>query len=696
MNFEIITEKPLWFIFLCLTLGALYAIVLYRKEHLLGEIRPWLKKLMAAFRFIVVSLLAFLLLSPLIRTVFRETEKPIIIIAQDNSQSILTGTDSLTFTKSYSPSFNKMIEDLKEKYQVRTFSFGDKVVDNINYSFSDKQTDISKLLEDAALKFTNRNVGGVILASDGLYNTGSNPLYVENNLKVPVYTIALGDTTVRKDIVISKVNHNRIAFLGNTFPMEIIVDARQCNGEKAELTIKKDSAVLFQRTINIAGNKYHLSVPVFLEAKQKGIQQLKIKISELQNEISLTNNITNVFIEVTESKQKVLIVANAPHPDISALKSIIESNQNYEVKQQFIKDFNESANEYNLVILHQLPSSDNTSMVLFEKIKTGDVSLLYIIGAQTNINTLNQLSTGVNISEGRNQLNEVLAIAANDFSLFTVSDELMHFISTLPPLSSPFGMYRSNSNIYTLLYQQIGSVKTEQPLLFFNQQGKQKIGVLAGEGIWRWRLKEFSENNNSNFTNDLVTKIVQYLSVKEKKTPFRISYKNNFSENEPLQFDAELYNESGELVNTPEIKMIITDSEKKSYPFAFSKTGNAYTLNAGNLPVGNYKFKAEIKLGDKLYAENGEFSISPLQLESSETTANHQLLYAMSEKSGGKMVYPAHMNELVKMIESREDVKPVVYTQKKLKDLINLKWVFTLLIFFLTAEWFLRKRSGAY
>jgi len=695
LNFEIITEKPWWFIVFCLVIGFLYAWILYRKENLLHDVHQWLLRLMAVFRFLLVFLLAFLLMSPLIRTVFREVEKPIIIVAQDNSQSILTGKDS-SFSKSYAESLNKIIDEMKKNYDVRPFSFGDKVQDKINFDFTERQTDISKLFEELSLKFANRNVGAVILASDGLYNTGSNPLYANDHLKAPVYTIALGDTTVKKDVLISRVNHNRVAFLGNTFPMEVSIDASQCSGEKAELTIEKDSAVLFHKTVEISGNKYHASVPVFLEAKMKGIQHYKIKISSLQNEISLHNNVADVFIDVTESKQKVLIVANAPHPDIAALKSIIESNQNYEVKSDLIKDFKGNLNEYNLVILHELPSNENSEGSLFDQLKANDVSVFYILGAATNPNALNELGTGISISESRGKLSEAQASPAKDFSLFTISDELPDFISTLPPLESPFGMYRSNANIYTLFYQQIGSVKTDQPLLFFSQNGPKKIAVLTGEGIWKWRLKEFEQNNNSNFTNDLFIKTVQYLSVKEKKTPFRVSFKNNFAENEPLVFDAELYNETGELVNTPDVKMTITDADKKSYPFTFSKTDKAYSLNAGNLPVGNYKFRAETKLGDKLYAEAGEFSISALQLESSETVANHQLLFSMADKSGGKLVYESQLNELPKMISVREDVKPVTYSQKKLKDLINLKWFFFLLMAFLSVEWFLRKRSGTY
>src|SRR5207244_30183 len=94
MSFQLITEKPLWFILLCLLLGAAYAFVLYGNDTSLNEVHPWLKKMMAVLRFLLVSLLAFLLLSPLIKNISYEKEKPIVIIAQDNSESIVVNKDS--------------------------------------------------------------------------------------------------------------------------------------------------------------------------------------------------------------------------------------------------------------------------------------------------------------------------------------------------------------------------------------------------------------------------------------------------------------------------------------------------------------------------------------------------------------------------------------------------------------------------
>lgn len=38
-------------------------------------------------------------------------------------------------------------------------------------------------------RYAGRNLGAVILATDGLYNEGSNPLYAYPELKVPVFTV---------------------------------------------------------------------------------------------------------------------------------------------------------------------------------------------------------------------------------------------------------------------------------------------------------------------------------------------------------------------------------------------------------------------------------------------------------------------------------------------------------------------------
>jgi hypothetical protein len=57
---------------------------------------------------------------------------------------------------------------------------------------------------------------------------------------------------------------------------------------------------------------------------------------------------------------------------------------------------------------------------------------------------------------------------------------------------------------------------------------------------------------------------------------------------------------------------------------------------------------------------------------------------------------PGEEDKLINALKSREDLKPVSFTHKKLEDLVNLPWVFFLMMLLLSIEWFIRKRAGSY
>src|SRR4051812_16086809 len=108
---ELITEQPLWYFIFCLCLGGLYAFLLYRKDKLFADVSVWIKRTMAILRFVMITLLSFLLLSPLIKIVLKEVEKPIIIVAQDNSESILIGKDAGFYKTEYPVQLQKLIKE---------------------------------------------------------------------------------------------------------------------------------------------------------------------------------------------------------------------------------------------------------------------------------------------------------------------------------------------------------------------------------------------------------------------------------------------------------------------------------------------------------------------------------------------------------------------------------------------------------
>lgn len=696
MNIQFLTELPTWWVLICLAAGFLYALVLYRKDHSFDSIHPWLKRLLFGLRAVLVFFLALLLLTPLLKTLTREKEKPVIIIAQDNSQSIVINKDSSFYRNEYKKQLTDFANGLKEKFDVKEVNWGDKVSDGIDFSFSEKQTDFSALFSQINDRYEDRNVGAVIIAGDGLYNRGSSPVYDESILKVPYFTIALGDTTVQKDLLISKVNFNKTVYLGNSFPIEVTVDARRLSGASSVLTIKQDSSVLFSKQISISGNKFNQLIPVVLDAKKTGIIHYKIELSAVAGEMSTMNNIRDIYVEVIESKQKVLVIGNSPHPDLGAIKLSLESSQNYTVKVVMAEAFEGNLSEYNLVILHNLPSTGHPIKELLGKISASSIPTWYILGTQVSIPMFNALGSGINITNNIDKSNPVEAKVNRDFSLFTISSQMEQNISSFPALLTPFGKYRSTANNAVLLYQQIGDITTDQPLQIFNQSTGQRIGVLGGEGIWKWRLSDYSANGNFDAFNEWLLKSVQNLSVKENKTHFRLISKNNINENEQVVFDAEVYNDNYELINTPDVNMVITNSAGKSFPYIFSKTEKGYNLNSGFMSAGDYKYKSTVKVSDKVYTSSGQFTVSLLQAEQGESVADHVLLNTLAQKNGGAMFYPNQLNELKDQLLKRDDMKTVSYSHYKLRDLVDVKAIFFILLALLSIEWFLRKRAGSY
>ena len=690
---NIVFEYPSWFILFCLLAGAVYSFILYRKDKKLNETSVWLIRLMAFFRFTVVTILSFLLLSPLLKTVNRNVEKPVIIIAQDNSESVAVGKDSAFYHSEYKKKLQGLIDVLGDKYEIRSYTFADKVkelnsVDSL--TFNEKQTDISAFFDEMETRYSNRNVGAVIIATDGLYNKGANPVYSTDKIKTPVYTVALGDTTVKKDIILAKVDHNRLAYLGNEFPMEVVVNAKQLKGKSSTLTITKGDAVLFSQVINFNSDSYITTVPVLLQAKEAGLQHYKVKLSLLAEEMSVVNNYKDVFIDVLDARQKILILSDAPHPDIAALKESIGANQNYEVESYTTDNFDQPLKKYNLVILHSLPNAKNPASKIMSEIRAGNIPVWCISGA----NAL--LRSDLSILSSAQKTNEVEPVLDQNFPLFTIGDELRKAVKDFPAVVCPFGNLSVENSSNTLIYQQIGMVETKTPLMYFNSVGENKVAVFNGEGLWRWRLQDFAINSNHVLFDEFVSKTVQYLSVKTDKSFFKVIGKNNFMENEPIEFEAEVYNESYELINDPEVSIVFTNSDNKKFNYTFSKTSNAYRLNAGMMPVGEYKYDAQVKVGDKIYKQHGEYSVSALQVELTNTVADHQLLYSLAKKHDGEMVYPNDLEKLAEKLNARDDIKSVSYSEKKLTDVINLKWIFFLILALLSIEWFMRKRNGAY
>lgn len=686
---------PWWFILLCLITAGVYSLILYYKNKKDEWSKKWLYTL-SAIRFVLVFLTAFLLLSPVIKTTKKRIEKPIIVIAQDNSESLVLNPKGHALPGDWNNQVKRLQERLSSRFLVRVFSFGASVQEQNNFNYQDKKTNFSMLFDELKNRLENRNVGAVILMSDGLYNSGENPLYAYNGLPYPLYTVALGDTVQHKDVLIRKVHANQYTYLGNQFPLSIDLEAMHATNSKVMVQVVHKGQKVFQQEMNISSDRFFQSIPLSLKAEETGMQRYTISVTPLMNEISVANNVKDIFIEVIDDRKKVLILAHAPHPDLSAIKQCLENNEHLEVELKLANQFTGQLSAYSVVILHQIPAKANNYSNLTNQLKEAGMPCWYILGGLTDFTQFNKLSLGLTVNVRNTQSNEALAAVNPNFALFSLSDHLQKNLPYLPPLNTPFAQYVTGEGTQILFQQKILNVKTNDPLWLITQQGTLKHAILCGDGLWKWYLAEYAQTEQHELLQELVNKTIQLLSAHANKRKFRVHGDKLLEENETIEFDAELYNDAYELVNTSDVKMEITDKEKKQYTFTFSPLDHAYHLNAGSLPPGDYSYKASTTFDGKQYQANGLFTVAPLDMESLNLVADVNLLNTLASQHNGKMFFPNQLDELEKSLMDNENIRPVAYSDKGFHEWINLKFIFFLLLALLTFEWFVRKFMGGF
>jgi len=680
-----------WWLPAGLLLGLAYAWLMYRKPVELGKN---LRYILAVIRAVTVFFITVLLISPLVKTVKYEPQKPLVLIAQDNSSSINTfkpvGFNSTAFIDDLA----KLKQQLGDKYDVQEFNFDKDLHPGFSKNFSGKQTDIAGALHQLNDRFINQNIGALVLATDGLYNQGNDPQYEARNIKTSIYTVALGDTTAKRDLLIGNVNYNKTAFLGNDFVIEVLATAYQSKGENMAISVTEDGKQVYTQSIPVTGADFKKIVPIKLNAAKKGLRKYNISIAPVKNELSIQNNTETIYVEVLDAKQKVLLLYNGPHPDLTVIKQAIETNKNFEVKASSLADAATiKPGDYSLVILYQISAGEYAPIKNF--IAKSKTPVWYIVGSQSNLQAVNSEQNTIRISAGRVETQEVMPLPVNDFTAFTLSDSARRKIAVFPPLVAPFGSYGTGTGTSVLLKQKIGAVVTTYPLLAFGDEAGRRVAVLAGEGIWRWQLSEFQNYGNRNATDELLSQTVQYLTANANRQRFRVyPARNVFDEGENVILNAELYNDALELINTPDVKIELKSATGKNYSFLFTRTGQSYQLGAGSLPVGEYTYNASTKNGKQEFKASGQFTIKPLNLETRQSAANHTLLSALSKQSGGQMIKPSQISQLADLIRKNENIKTVVYEDKHYNDLIDMKWLFVLILLLLSTEWFLRKREG--
>jgi hypothetical protein len=685
---RLIFESSPAFILLCVAIGIGYAWILYRTKHTWGKTT---NRILFVVRALAVALAAFLLIGPILKLTTNQFEKPEVVFLVDNSQSI-----------------DEVLSAEKKKQLDDNLASQSRLLEEAGYNvelrrFRDSTTsDIHGEIRSVTADYEGKNLAGIVLASDGIYNSGPSPLYT--TLRIPVYTIGVGDTTQRVDLALKNVAFNKIAYQGNRFPVGAEVLVKGLTNQDVRATVSMNGKVIATQNKNSA-SKGMIDFDFLIDANEKGIQRLDIAVDPVKQEVNQKNNRQAIYVEVVEGKKKILVVSPSPHPDIKALRAAIEKNSNYEFHLHMpgVKEEDPQAllpEKVDLVIFSQALDSDGKTLPLVQKFqkshpgRTSSPGMLFMVGAKTNLRQFANINIPLTF-ENVGQRDEVIPSFNTQFRDFAFSDDLAGKFSRYPPVSVPFGKFTYPADAAILLYQRIGSVTTNRPLLLSWNGPENRIAVLLGDGIWKWRLNEFAETEKSDAFDEVFSKLIQYLSTADDRRRFRsFPIQNEFADSEPVTFESQLYNDLFQPIYGNTVQLELRDESGKTTKYSYTTSPSSSRYRIGGLKEGIYRYTASTQTAAGKEQVTGEFLVTAQNIESQNLAADFGLLRKLSNESGGK--FYAQGNEKLVDDISRLQAKTLIHSEDSFHPMINLKAVFFLLLFLLSLEWFTRKYFGSY
>ena len=170
--------------------------------------------------------------------------------------------------------------------------------------------------------------------------------------------------------------------------------------------------------------------------------------------------------------------------------------------------------------------------------------------------------------------------------------------------------------VEVLLFQQVGSVTTDLPLMSFYSNGLSKSATTFGGGIWKWALQESAINDNRDVFDELVVKTIQYLSIRNDKRKFIFQPNSKtYSASEQIYFGTESYNDIYERIGGHNIALTISKTDGVSTQYDFVASASTDNVTVGNLEEGIYSYQAETQFSGETHQIAGEFLVEQLQLE---------------------------------------------------------------------------------
>jgi hypothetical protein len=712
-----------WLAVLLIAAAAVLTYLTYKRT--IPPISRLRRYILISLRFIGLSLLLFALFQPVFVMVSGREDPPEVAVLFDNSISTGENDAKGSRKEAYKLALDNLQLDKLGNKNIKYLFFDSDVkefekFDPALIQHNGQQTDISKALQRVSAISDKENIRAVLLVSDGAYNAGNNPLYTTDLLGKPVYTVGIGDSSEQKDISLSSIVTNEMAFIDNPVPVNVNIKISGYESGDLTLTISDNGTKVDEQKFSINPSKQAYSAVFQYNPKTEGVHKLTAKISEMPGEITYKNNTQSEFITVLKNKKRIAVFAGAPSSDLSFITDELRKDKTVEVKEYIQKKGSEFFDEYpsqvdiqntELFVFIGFPLS-STPDALLTTIK-GSLDhgkpILFIASQQTDYNKLKSIQEDLPFTVISSKGEEFLA--QPDVRQEALSSPLIRVTGTekdaelwnlLPPIFKTETFVKAKPESEVVATIKVNNVPIKEPLIMTRSLQNRKSVAIMGYGLYRWKLIGYAAEIAKGRTNtpDLFEQLMQnsfrWLSISQDSKNIRIrTTKKIYPAGENVEFIAQVYDAAFTPVDNATVQIRISGGAQ-NFDLTLNSSGNGqYQGTYSGLAAGDYAFIGNVTSnGVKLGSDNGRFNIGDIPIEFMDMRMNAQLLSTMASRTGGRFYTPETAGTFITDLKANPGFQSRGMTVRSEIALWNLPYLLGIALACFSIEWFMRKRAG--
>lgn len=684
------TDYSFFLILLIIPFSAGITYLFYRKV----KISKPLKYLLSWLRFLFITLLLFLFLNPVVRSLSESEYKPLNIFLIDVSQSMQVSQRDSVLKNVILPSlFGKIpegkyflfSEDLLEEFR------GD-ISQIFNRGSGITKSDLSKTLSSLRKIFSPEDISSITVISDGIYNSGESAMLTAEMLDSKINYILVGDTANFKDRSISGINYNKISY-SNSFPeVTANIFSKGISG-KFEVKLFEENTLIDSKEVITSPDLTNYTVSFFLPNSNEGVFKYTIEIPTSNQELSYKNNKEIFYIKRIDITPDALVLSGGPDADYAFFSEEIKKLKNLKVTfltQKSAETYYEGdlsgISKINCIIFFGYPGR-----LTSEK----DISLLKSkLGKNTPLIFFNSVTTDFDKLKNFEEFlpfkieNIPLSYYQSGIRFVSNLDERFAFlkgIENFPPLNVESGAIRFKPDSEILLVSSAGI-----PVYGLRNSNFKSSGFTA-YGLLKWKLNKGNYDYTKAFSG-IITETINLLLEPKKNRPLNVeTSKDIYNKSEPVKFFAEVgddYVNTGKKVNVKSTGSI----DNFSIELTEVITGK-YSGSSEILKEGDYRFVADYEAtGNEILSDNGRFTVGEDNFEFRNLFPENKLLNELIAIKGGKNLTGFSSAEITEFFNQKPEKK---FKKIKYEDIVNFReniYFLLFIIFLISLEWFIRKK----